>query len=228
MLWTVRCGCVFSPFVFVQAKHCLCFSCQVGYRGLNDYPFWNDDPRFNTPAKRGALISQAMQLQVELIKNATAAAAARRHEEVGAPKQWLLEEASRVPDIFTYLWDEAEDLYAQGFLKVTSHQKQLSIFVLILHLIPDAGPRGRLACPRRRWKWDRNLTPCPHLQGQWDLLSRHDGECWQPQPADRNVPSCPTTAVPSCLCHNSASVLFAFCAANMCRTPTTTFPLVSA
>ncbi len=32
----------------------------LGYRGLNDYPFWIDDPEYNTPRKRGALISQAM------------------------------------------------------------------------------------------------------------------------------------------------------------------------
>jgi hypothetical protein len=32
----------------------------LGYRGLNDYPFWIDDPAFNTDAKRGALISAAM------------------------------------------------------------------------------------------------------------------------------------------------------------------------
>lgn len=41
----------------------------IGYRGLNDYPFWQDDPEINTDAKRAALISEAMGNQTQLVRN---------------------------------------------------------------------------------------------------------------------------------------------------------------
>jgi len=74
----------------------------VGYRGLNDYPFWIDDPSYDTPEKRGALISEVIQKQISIIHNQTEKAGNRKEDA----------------QIFTYLWDEAEELYAQGFLKV--------------------------------------------------------------------------------------------------------------
>ena len=40
----------------------------IGYRGLNDYPFWNDDPEVNTDLKRAAVINQAMANQTALVK----------------------------------------------------------------------------------------------------------------------------------------------------------------
>jgi len=40
----------------------------LGYRGLNDYPFWIDDPEYNTPQKRGALISAAMLKEKEVVQ----------------------------------------------------------------------------------------------------------------------------------------------------------------
>jgi hypothetical protein len=43
----------------------------VGYRGLNDYPFWFDDTEFDTPEKRGALISEAVQRQIDVVRNLT-------------------------------------------------------------------------------------------------------------------------------------------------------------
>ena len=44
----------------------------VGYRGLNDYAFWEDEPEFTTDQARGRLISQAMQTQVDVVHNITA------------------------------------------------------------------------------------------------------------------------------------------------------------
>ncbi len=41
----------------------------VGYRGLNDYPFWYDDPEINTPQKRADIISEAMANQTQLVKS---------------------------------------------------------------------------------------------------------------------------------------------------------------
>ena len=40
----------------------------MGYRGLNDYPFWTDEPSFNTSRSRGALISKAMAHQAALVR----------------------------------------------------------------------------------------------------------------------------------------------------------------
>eukprot|EP00164_Ancoracysta_twista_P012158 GFYU01018997.1.p1 GENE.GFYU01018997.1~~GFYU01018997.1.p1 ORF type:complete len:906 (+),score=224.67 GFYU01018997.1:40-2718(+) len=68
----------------------------VGYRGLNDYPFWNDDPSFDTPAKRGKLIGDAMQKQVDIVN------------EIAGPDQRFC----------TYLWDEMRDLFKGGYLKI--------------------------------------------------------------------------------------------------------------
>jgi len=41
----------------------------IGYRGLNDYPFWYDDPEVNTDQKRAAVINQAMANQTALVKS---------------------------------------------------------------------------------------------------------------------------------------------------------------
>jgi hypothetical protein len=43
----------------------------VGYRGLNDYPFWRDDTSFTTDAARGQLISEAMVAQAAVVRNVT-------------------------------------------------------------------------------------------------------------------------------------------------------------
>ena len=42
----------------------------VGYRGKHDRPFWTDEPELNTPEARGAVITQAIAKQVELIRAA--------------------------------------------------------------------------------------------------------------------------------------------------------------
>lgn len=39
----------------------------IGFRGQGDRPFWADDPSYDTPAKRGALISSLMQRQYDLL-----------------------------------------------------------------------------------------------------------------------------------------------------------------
>lgn len=67
----------------------------VGYRGKHDRPFWVDEPGMDTPAARGAAISQAIARQVELVRKA----------QPGAP-------------IITNLWAEGAALMRQGFLKI--------------------------------------------------------------------------------------------------------------
>ena len=40
----------------------------IGFRGQGDRPFWDDDPQFDTPQKRGALISALIKEQYDLVK----------------------------------------------------------------------------------------------------------------------------------------------------------------
>lgn len=46
----------------------------LGFRGQGDRPFWADDPRYDTPAKRGALISALIREQYDLVRAADPAA----------------------------------------------------------------------------------------------------------------------------------------------------------
>lgn len=65
----------------------------LGFRGQGDRPFWEDDPRYDTPKARGALMSDIIRRQVELVKAA-------------------------VPDApcCTNLYGETMELYRQGYL----------------------------------------------------------------------------------------------------------------
>lgn len=67
----------------------------LGFRGQGDTPFWETDPQYDTPQKRGKLISDIMQEQYELVKK-------------------------YVPDpvCCTNLYGETMELYQQGFLKL--------------------------------------------------------------------------------------------------------------
>ena len=69
----------------------------IGYRGLNDYPFWNDEPRFNTTASRCKLISEAMAAQAKLVR--------------GTPGR----DRDRCA---TYLWSEMLELFLSGKLEI--------------------------------------------------------------------------------------------------------------
>ena len=40
----------------------------IGFRGQGDRPFWDDDPQYDTPEKRGALISALIREQYDLVK----------------------------------------------------------------------------------------------------------------------------------------------------------------
>ena len=40
----------------------------IGFRGQGDKPFWEDDPQYDTPEKRGALISRLIREQYALVK----------------------------------------------------------------------------------------------------------------------------------------------------------------
>lgn len=70
----------------------------LGFRGQGDTPFWEDDPRYDTPKKRGDLISGIMEEQCRLVK--------RYVEE---------------PVFCINLYGEILELYRQGFLRVPEH-----------------------------------------------------------------------------------------------------------
>ena len=65
----------------------------IGFRGQGDKPFWADDPRYDTPESRGALMSRLISCQYDMVK------------------------ASR-PDAVccTNLYGETMELYQQGYL----------------------------------------------------------------------------------------------------------------
>ena len=65
----------------------------IGFRGQGDRPFWDDDPQYDTPKKRGDLISSLMVRQYELVKKYV-----------------------KNPVFCTNLYGETMELYQQGFL----------------------------------------------------------------------------------------------------------------
>ena len=52
----------------------------IGFRGQGDKPFWEDDPQYDTPEKRGALISRLIREQYALVKQNDR----RRYDRCGA------------------------------------------------------------------------------------------------------------------------------------------------
>ncbi len=67
----------------------------VGYRGKFDRPFWAYEPEYDTAEKRGKLMTEAVEKQVELIRK------------------------SRPNDpIICNMWSEGADMYQQGFFKL--------------------------------------------------------------------------------------------------------------
>lgn len=67
----------------------------IGFRGQGDRPFWLDDPRYDTPEARGALISALMREQYDMVK-------ARDPRAVCC----------------TNLYGETTELYLGGFLNI--------------------------------------------------------------------------------------------------------------
>lgn len=65
----------------------------LGFRGQGDQPFWNADPRYATDEARGALLSQIIRRQYDLVQES----------DPGA-------------QCCIYLYGEAMDLYRKGFL----------------------------------------------------------------------------------------------------------------
>ena len=65
----------------------------LGFRGQGDCPFWADDPRYDTPEARGALMSELIRKQYDLVK-------------------------ANIPDApcCTNLYGETMELYQQGHL----------------------------------------------------------------------------------------------------------------
>lgn len=47
----------------------------LGFRGQGDCPFWEDDPQYDTPEKRGALISRLIRRQYDMVQEALPGAA---------------------------------------------------------------------------------------------------------------------------------------------------------
>ncbi|MDQ0300270.1 hypothetical protein J2S78_002717 [Salibacterium salarium] len=67
----------------------------LSFRGQGDKPFWEDDPSFDTPEKRGALISEVIWKQFELIQ-----------------------EKVEDPYCCTAMYGEIAELYQQGMLNL--------------------------------------------------------------------------------------------------------------
>lgn len=65
----------------------------LGFRGQGDTPFWENDPQYDTPEKRGRLISSIMREQAELVKKYVSN-----------------------PVFGTNLYGETMELYQQGFI----------------------------------------------------------------------------------------------------------------
>jgi len=72
----------------------------IGYRGLNDYAFWRDEPDFNTTESRCKLISDAMAHQADIVRSTPG-----RENDFCA----------------TYLWAEMLDLYLSGELVIPAN-----------------------------------------------------------------------------------------------------------
>lgn len=67
----------------------------LGFRGQGDVPFWEHDPQYDTPEKRGQLISSIMREQYELVKHYV-----------------------ENPCFCTNLYGETMELYQQGCLEI--------------------------------------------------------------------------------------------------------------
>lgn len=67
----------------------------IGFRGQGDRPFWADDPAYDTPAKRGKLISSLIQRQYS-----------------------ILSEYLENPVCCTNLYGEIMELYQQGYISL--------------------------------------------------------------------------------------------------------------
>lgn len=67
----------------------------LGFRGQGDYPFWVNDPRYQTPEAQGRLMSRLLKKQYDMIRQ-------------------------ELPDAVccTNLYGEAMELYQQGFLEM--------------------------------------------------------------------------------------------------------------
>ncbi|WP_215700663.1 glycosyl hydrolase 115 family protein [Clostridium sp. MCC353] len=76
-----------------QMKHKIIWN--LGFRGQGDTPFWENDPQYDTPKKRGQLISSIMKEQYDLVKKYV-----------------------DNPVFGTNLYGETMELYRQGYLQL--------------------------------------------------------------------------------------------------------------
>ena len=75
----------------------------LGFRGQGDKPFWIDDPTFDTPESRGALISQVIRLQYQMLNDAIPGAAACVYL-YGETLELLREGVLDLPDDVIKIW----------------------------------------------------------------------------------------------------------------------------
>lgn len=68
----------------------------LNFRGQGDFPFWFNDPAYDTDEKRGALIGRIMQRQYDILK----------------------EELGHEPTCCVYVYGEVMEFYTKGFLKL--------------------------------------------------------------------------------------------------------------
>ncbi len=66
----------------------------LGLRGQGDYPYWDDDPSCDTPQKRGAIVTRAVSLQYDIVR----------------------QECGEVP-CCAYIYGELTELYHKGYLQ---------------------------------------------------------------------------------------------------------------
>jgi hypothetical protein len=141
--------CLRSQLVF---RCCQCFSsCHAvlswGFHRLNDYPFWQDEPWFNTTQSRCKLLSEAMASQTHVVDSLFAVAGLPPPAKVAdrlctcrsvcsppprppfRAERFFAHRVARTVQI-TFLWDEMIALYLSGDL-----------------IIPNGTVRGALLKP---------------------------------------------------------------------------------
>src|SRR5699024_11099507 len=105
-----------------------------------DQPFWEDDPRYDTPAKRGALISSLIRQQYDLVKQSD-------------------------PDAVccTNLYGEVMDLYRQGRLDLPADVIKIwadnGYGKMVSRRQGNDNPRVPALPPRRGRRRARRLLP---------------------------------------------------------------------
>lgn len=108
----------------------------LGFRGQGDYPFWENDPRYDTDKARGSLISRIIELQYSMVKEHVPGALCCTNlygEVLELYQKRLLE----VPDDVIKIW--ADNGYGK---MVTRRQENHNPRIPALPLKTDKGKHG--------------------------------------------------------------------------------------